>query len=473
MRVANDFLERVEAGGDWQLTRRTDGKVTKTLPARELWDKIAHAAWASADPGLQFDTTINDWHTCPASGRINASNPCSEYMFLDDTACNLASLNLLAFRERGRRLRGRRISEHAVRLWTIVLEISVHDGAVPVEGDRAAQLRLPHAGPRLRQSRRAADGRSGIPYDSDAGRAFAAAITALLTGTSYATSAEMAGELGPFPGFEKNREAMLRVIRNHRRAAHGRCATAMRGWRSRRCRSTPRPARTGRSPRRRGAAWDMALALGEKHGFRNAQASVIAPTGTIGLVMDCDTTGIEPDFALVKFKKLAGGGYFKIINRARAAGLARARLRRRRDRRDRTLRARPRHAEGRARRSTTRRWPRKGFDDAALGGARSRRSPRPSTSSSRSTNGRLGEAFLTEKLGHRRRPRSPIPASTCLAALGFTRAEIDAANTYCCGAMTLEGAPHLTPGAPAGVRLRQPVRPHRHALRFRPRAISA
>ena len=158
VRVANDFLERVEAGGDWQLTRRTDGAVTKTLPARELWDKIAHAAWASADPGLQFDTTINDWHTCPASGRINASNPCSEYMFLDDTACNLASLNLLAFRRARTAASRSRISAHAVRLWTIVLEISVHDGAVPVAGDRAAQLRLPHPGPRLRQSRRAADG---------------------------------------------------------------------------------------------------------------------------------------------------------------------------------------------------------------------------------------------------------------------------------------------------------------------------
>src|SRR5262249_15354913 len=304
--------------GEWELTRRTDGKIAKRLPARELWDKIGHAAWASADPGLQFDTTINDWHTCPESGRINASNPCSEYNFLDDTACNLASLNLLAFlREDGNfDVVG---FEHAVRLWTIVLEISVLMAQFPSKeiarrsyDFRTLGLGYANLGGLLMSM--------GLPYDSAAGRALGSAITALMTGSSYATSAEMAGDPGlnpggAFPGYAENREAILRVIRNHQRAAHGAGA----GYES--LSVLPVALDVANCPEAELAAaaqrsWDTALALGEKHGFRNAQATVIAPTGTIGLVMDCDTTGIEPDFALVKFKKLAGGGYFKIINRA-------------------------------------------------------------------------------------------------------------------------------------------------------------
>src|SRR6202790_4540012 len=222
VRVANDFLARVGSGADWQLVRRTDKKVSKTLPAAALWDRIAHAAWASADPGVQFDSTINDWHTCPESGRINASNPCSEYMFLDDTACNLASLNLLAFRnDDGSFAVGE--FQHAVRLWTLVLEISVMMAQFPSKeiarlsyAYRTLGLGYANLGGLLMASE--------IAYDSDAGRAMAAAVTSLLTGTCYATSAEMAGELGAFAGFEKNREAMLRVIRNHRRAAHGETA---------------------------------------------------------------------------------------------------------------------------------------------------------------------------------------------------------------------------------------------------------
>src|SRR5216684_501477 len=312
VRIANDFLERVLSGADWQLIRRTDGKVSKTLPAAALWDRIGHAAWASADPGLQFDTTINDWHTCAESGRINASNPCSEYMFLDDTACNLASLNLLAFRnDDGSFAVGE--FQHAVRLWTLVLEISVMMAQFPSReiarlsyAYRTLGLGYANLGGLLMAS--------GIAYGSETGRAIAGAVTALLTGISYATSAEMAGELGAFPGFAKNRAAMLRVIANHRRAAHGETA----GYDgltippvaldAPNCPDQPLVAAAR-------AAWDAARALGDKHGFRNAQTTVIAPTGTIGLVMDCDTTGIEPDFALVKFKKLAGGGYFKIINR--------------------------------------------------------------------------------------------------------------------------------------------------------------
>src|SRR5205823_4394366 len=219
VRVTNDFLEKVQSGADWHLVRRTDRKVSKTLPAAELWDRIAHAAWASADPGLQFDSTINDWHTCSESGRINASNPCSEYMFLDDTACNLASLNLLTFRQPDGTFAVEDF-RHAVRLWTLVLEISVMMAQFPSKeiarlsyAYRTLGLGYANLGGLLMAM--------GIAYDSDAGRAMASAVTALLTGTSYATSAEMSGELGAFSGFEKNREAMLRVIRNHRRAAHG------------------------------------------------------------------------------------------------------------------------------------------------------------------------------------------------------------------------------------------------------------
>src|SRR6266852_4094004 len=320
VRLDNDFIERVVSDGDWHLTRRTDGKIAKTLKARDLWEKIAYAAWASADPGVQYDTTINEWHTCPASGRINASNPCSEYMFLDDTACNLASLNLLAFRRADGSFDTASF-EHATRLWTVTLEISVLMAQFPSKEIaqlsyeyRTLGLGYANIGGLLMAM--------GFGYDSAEGRALCAAITALMTGTAYATSAEMAEELGPFPGFAANREAMLRVIRNHRRAAHGEHG----GYEALSIPPVPLDAENcpddGLVAAAR-AAWDAALALGTAHGYRNAQATVIAPTGTIGLLMDCDTTGVEPDFALVKFKKLAGGGYFKIINRCVPAALTR------------------------------------------------------------------------------------------------------------------------------------------------------
>ncbi|HUZ66512.1 MAG TPA: adenosylcobalamin-dependent ribonucleoside-diphosphate reductase, partial [Beijerinckiaceae bacterium] len=314
VRVTDDFLRAVENDSDWALTRRTDGKLHKTLKARDLWEKIGYAAWASADPGLQFHTTINDWHTCPASGPIIASNPCSEYMFLDDTACNLASLNLLQFRDAASGKLDLDTYEHAVRLWTIVLEISVMMAQFPSKeiarlsyDYRTLGLGYANVGGLLMSS--------GIGYDSEEGRAIAAALTAIMTGVSYATSAEMAKELGAFPGHPSNAQAMLRVIRNHRRAAYGETA----GYEQLSIlpvaldHASLKDPLLGEHARR---AWDRALDLGERHGYRNAQVSVVAPTGTIGLVMDCDTTGIEPDFALVKFKKLAGGGYFKIINRA-------------------------------------------------------------------------------------------------------------------------------------------------------------
>jgi ribonucleoside-diphosphate reductase alpha chain len=439
VRVTNDFFEKVEKDGDWQLIRRTDRKVAKTLPARELWEKIAYAAWASADPGLQYDTTINEWHTCPESGRINASNPCSEYMFLDDTACNLASLNLMAFRREDGGF-DTPAFEHATRLWTLTLEISVLMAQFPAREIarlsyefRTLGLGYANIGGLLMAS--------GLPYDSVEGRALCAAITAVMTGIAYATSAEMAGELGAFPGFARNREAMLRVIRNHRRAAHG----EIQGYEA--LATLPVPLDAANCPDAALVvaarhAWDAALALGELHGYRNAQATVIAPTGTIGLVMDCDTTGIEPDFALVKFKKLAGGGYFKIINRMvpealrvlgygadeiaeitrYAVGHA-------------TLKAAPgvNHEVLRA----------KGFTDGALEKVEAALAAAFDIKFA-FNKWTLGEEFCRAAFGFGD-AQLDDPSFDLLAALGFTRAEIEAANTYCCGAMTLEGAPFLKP----------------------------
>ncbi len=336
IRIGNEFFRQLDANGDWELINRTDGKVFKTVPARSLWEQISYAAWRCADPGVQFDTTINEWHTCPTSGRINASNPCSEYMFLDNTACNLASLNLLKFFDAQSRVFDVDSFEHATRLWTVVLEISVLMAAFPSQeiarlSYEYRTLGLGHAniGAMLMQA--------GVPYDSDQGRAICGTITAILTGRSYATSGELAEQLGPFPGYLKNREHMLRVIRNHQRAAHGvarqsseASGSALGDYEGLEVRPVPIDAgaledaaeHVGQLANARDlatrakTAWDEALALGVKHGYRNAQATVIAPTGTIGLLMDCDTTGVEPDFALIKFKKLAGGGYFKIANQS-------------------------------------------------------------------------------------------------------------------------------------------------------------
>ncbi|MFZ1729149.1 MAG: vitamin B12-dependent ribonucleotide reductase [Bacteroidota bacterium] len=314
VRVTNAFLETVENDGNWSLTFRTTGEVAKTLRARDLWDEISYAAWASADPGIQYDTTINEWHTCPVDGRINASNPCSEYMFLDDTACNLASFNLKYFWDDAEHDFRVEDFRHAVRLWTLTLEISVLMAQFPSKSValksfqfRTLGLGYANLGSLLMVA--------GVPYDSDKGRALAAAITAVMTGESYATSAEIARDLGPFIRYEANHEHMLRVIRNHRRASYSAPDQDYEGL-------TIKPMGIDEalcSPNLALAAresWDKALQLGEKYGFRNAQVSVLAPTGTIGLVMDCDTTGVEPDFAIVKFKKLAGGGYFKIVNQS-------------------------------------------------------------------------------------------------------------------------------------------------------------
>ncbi|TVQ50602.1 MAG: adenosylcobalamin-dependent ribonucleoside-diphosphate reductase, partial [Phycisphaerales bacterium] len=325
VRLTDDFFKAVREDGQWALRRRTDSEVAKTIPARELWSHICRAAWRCADPGLQYDTTINAWHTCPAHGRINASNPCSEYMFLDNTACNLASLNLLKFYNSETREFDLDGYEHGVELWTIVLEISVLMAAFPsreiaLQSWRFRTLGLGYAnlGAMLMQA--------GIPYDSDEGRAVCGALTAVLTGRSYATSARMAKELKPFAGFKENRDNMLRVIRNHRRAAHGipRDSEAYEALSIKPVPIDHDMFMDGRVKLRNAmdvlqratGSWDEALELGEQYGYRNAQVTVIAPTGTIGLLMDCDTTGVEPDFALTKFKKLAGGGYFKIANQS-------------------------------------------------------------------------------------------------------------------------------------------------------------
>ncbi len=437
VRVTDDFLRTVLEDGEWELTRRTDGAVHKRIKARDLWEQIGHAAWASADPGVQFDTTINQWHTCPESGRIEASNPCSEYMFLDDTACNLASINLLAFRGEDGRFDVDSY-RYAVRLWTMVLEISVLMAQFPSRAIaqlsfeyRTLGLGFANIGGLLMAS--------GLGYDSRAGRALAGALTAILTGVCYATSAEMAQELGPFPGFERNRASMLRVIRNHRRAAYGEDD----GYEG--LSVNPVPLDVEACPDTNLAvaaaqAWDQALELGEKFGYRNAQASVVAPTGTIGLVMDCDTTGIEPDFALVKYKTLAGGGFFKIVNRTVPAGLRtlgydEAQIQEITDYAvgRGTLADAPgvNHASLRQR----------GFDHEALEKLEEKLADAFHIGSvfNRFT---LGAEFCREELGFTDRQLNNL-GFDMLKALGFTKSEIEAANTYCAGAKTVEGAPHL------------------------------
>ncbi len=437
IRVTDEFLKAVETDGDLTLIRRTDGEAHKTVRARDLWEQIGHAAWSCADPGLQFDTTINDWHTCPESGRINASNPCSEYMFMDDTACNLASLNLLTFRREDGSfdIEG---FEHATRLWTITLEISVLMAQFPSR--RIAQLSFDYRtlglgfanlGGLLMAS--------GLPYDSDKGRATCAAISALITGVAYETSAEIAGELGVFPGYDKNRDSMLRVINNHRLAAHG-LSDGYEGLSV-----IPVPLHAEDCPfkgltRAATEAWDRVSSEGVTNGFRNAQVTVIAPTGTIGLVMDCHTTGIEPDFAIVKFKKLAGGGHFRIVNRT--VGTALETLGYTRDQ----IRDITEYAVGRG---TLHRAPEisfdtlreKGFTDEdveTLEGALSNAFDIKFAFNKWT----LGETFCTEILGFSKE-KLDDPSFDMLREFGFSRKAIEAANAYCCGSMTVEGAPHL------------------------------
>ncbi|HHI81976.1 MAG TPA: vitamin B12-dependent ribonucleotide reductase, partial [Rhizobiales bacterium] len=438
IRVTDEFLRAVEAGSSWNLNWRVAPGVAKTVNARELWDKVGYAAWSCADPGIQFHTTINDWHTCKTSGEIRASNPCSEYMFLDDTACNLASLNLMAFNDSETGKFKTAEFEHAVRLWTIVLEISVMMAQFPSKeiarlsyDFRTLGLGFANIGGLLMSS--------GLPYDSDEGRAICGSIAAIMTGVAYATSAEMARELGPFAAFEKNRADALRVLRNHRRAAH----SETQGYEG--LSINPVALDHGNTPDKTMvqaacAAWDKAVALAEEHGLRNAQVSVIAPTGTIGLVMDCDTTGIEPDFALVKFKKLAGGGYFKIINRGvpealRVLGYDQDQIA-----------EIVNYAVGN---NTLSGAPGVNHETLKEKGFTSRELTAVEQGLATAFDIKfvfnkftLGEVFCKDVLGLDDEQLDDL-SFNLLAAIGFSKEDIEAANTFVCGAMTLEGAPHL------------------------------
>ncbi len=462
VRVTNEFMEAVAKDGSWNLYWRTDkekakhegrpAKPCKTLRARDLWDQIANAAWACADPGIQFDTTVNEWHTCPADGRINASNPCSEYMFLDDTACNLASLNLIRFYDFKSGKFDVDSFRHATRLWTLILEISVYMAQFPSQevaqksfDFRTLGLGYANMGTLLMVQ--------GIPYDSPEGRAQCGAISCLMHAASYAMSAEMAAEVGPFQRFGANRDTMLRVIRNHRRAAYG--AGGKQKTESRRKAEgsdyeglTIPPVALDelycpdyllQAARRES---DLMLNLGEKFGYRNAQVTCVAPTGTIALVMDCDTTGVEPDFALVKFKKLAGGGYFKIINASIPPALARLGYTPpqiddivRYCRGAGTLDGCP-HVNRAA-------LVARGFTDEVL---RCIEGQLPSAFDLSFVFNRwtIGDDFLVDKLGVKKE-QLERPTFDVLTHFGFTKEQIAEANRYVCGTMTIEGAPHLKP----------------------------
>jgi len=438
VRVSNDFFNALDSNSNWNLLNRTDGNVYKEIPAQKLWNNIAMSAWVSADPGLQYNTTINEWHTCPANGKINASNPCSEYMFLDDTACNLASINLTKFFDEGTGTFDIDAFKHAVRLWTITLEISVLMAQFPSEAVaqgsydfRTLGLGYANLGSLLMKM--------AVPYDSENSRAIAGSITSLMSGEAYATSAEMAACLGSFEKYEENKEHMLRVIRNHRRAAYAAKSDSYEGLTI-----LPTPLNQEAAPKAMLTAahssWDRALELGQQNGYRNAQVTVIAPTGTIALVMDCDTTGIEPDFSIVKFKKLAGGGYFKIVNNSVKPALKKLEYS------EDQIRDIEKYCVGHG---SIRDAPfinfktlsEKGFDQTQLDALENE---------SKSTfeikfifnKWTLGEDFCKIKLGLTKEQLKDNNFNM-LNFLGFSRDEIFAADEYLCGTMTLEGAPHL------------------------------
>lgn len=447
VRVPQAFFEALEKNGNWNMFWRTELRKAETegrepeackiLNAQELWDKIGYAAWACADPGLQYDTTINDWHTCPEDGRINASNPCSEYMFLDNTACNLASINLLKFYSDEDGTFELERFKHAVRLWTIVLEISVLMAQFPSKEIaelsytfRTLGLGYANLGAMLM--------RMGIPYHSEEGRAICGALTAILTGESYATSAEMAKHLGAFSGYERNKEHMLRVIRNHRRAAYNapkaeyeQLSVPPVGIDQNACPDDM--LHTAKE------CWDRALALGEQHGYRNAQSTVIAPTGTIGLLMDCDTTGVEPDFALVKFKKLAGGGYMKIANQSIQPALQNLGYS------EEQVQEMMKYVIGTLNLADAPHINRqslklKGFTDEDIAKVE-KNLPSVFELQFAFNKWTLGDETM-KRLGFSEEQMEDFNFDV-LTALGFTAEQVDAANTHICGHMTVEGAPHL------------------------------
>ncbi len=435
IRIPNDFFEKLEKDEDWELKARTDGRVMKKIPAKEVWNQIAYAAWRCADPGTQYDTTINEWHTCPKGGRIRASNPCSEYMFLDNTACNLASVNLRRFYDEASNTMDVDGFEYTCRLWTTVLEISVLMAQFPSK--EVAQLSYDYRTLGLGYANLGSTLMvMGIPYDSEEARGIAGAITAIMTGISYKTSAEIASTLGAFPKYEENREEMLRVMRNHRLAAYDAdeyegLSVKPQGIKAKYCSDYLLKAAT--------KAWDEAVQMGEKYGYRNAQTTVIAPTGTIGLVMDCDTTGVEPDFALVKFKKLSGGGYFKIINQSVPAALRHLGYN------EKEIDAIVKYAVGTGSFAGApfinhQTLSEKGFiaeeikklDTAVLSAFEAGFVFNVYT---------LGEECL-QRLGFKPEQYFNFDWSL-LEALGFTEEQIDAANDFVCGTMTVEGAPYL------------------------------
>jgi ribonucleoside-diphosphate reductase alpha chain len=437
IRLSNKFMKAVEDDAEFDLLARSTKKPFRTVKARKIWDQIGYAAWACADPGVQFDTTINEWHTCPKDGRINASNPCSEYMFLDDTACNLASLNLLKFFNTEESTFDVKAMLHALRLWTITLEISVLMAQFPSKeiaqrsyDYRTLGLGYANLGTVLMLM--------GIPYDSEAGRAVAGALTAILTGQSYETSAEMAGAFGPFPKYEHNKKDMLRVIRNHRRAAYNAPDQDYEALEIKPVGLNQKNA-PGYLHKTALKVWDNALELGEKHGYRNAQVTVIAPTGTIGLVMDCDTTGVEPDFALVKFKKLAGGGYMKIINQSVPVALKKLGYK------ENEIQEIQDYIIGK-----------KSLVDAPFINWKSLKEkglteeklieiekslPNLFTINMAFNKYSLGEELL-ESMGISKETYD-TPDFDFLKAIGFSDEEIEAANEYVCGTMTIEGAPYI------------------------------
>jgi ribonucleoside-diphosphate reductase alpha chain len=421
VRVTDEFMRAVESGGKWQTKARTDGTVVDTYEAKALWKTLAEAAWSCADPGVQYDSTINAWHTCLNTDKIHASNPCSEYMFLDDTACNLSSLNLVKFlKEDGSfDIEGYR---HACRVLIVAQEILVDLSSYPTEtiaknshDYRPLGLGFANLGTLLMLK--------GIPYDSDEGRSWAAALTAMMCGQAYAVSAEEAGVMGAFPGYAKNREPMLNVIRKHRDAAY-------------KIDASKAPAELVSAARQ---DWDLAFKLGEKYGYRNAQVTVLAPTGTIGLLMDCDTTGVEPDFALVKFKKLAGGGYFKIVNQSVTAALQNLKYK------DSEIKDILTYLLGTMHLTDT---PHvnaaflkfKGLNDSDIAKIVK---TLPGTFE-------LSSAFNRFAIGEEALKRIGIPSSeyekpafNFLTWAGITQAQLAEANEVICGTMTVEGAPHI------------------------------
>jgi ribonucleoside-diphosphate reductase alpha chain len=436
VRIPNAFFKTLEKDGEWELKARSDGHVMKKIRAKDLWDQINYAAWRCADPGTQYDTTINEWHTCPEGGPIRASNPCSEYMFLDNTACNLASINLRKFFNEKDNILDVDGFQYTSRLWTVVLEISVLMAQFPSKevaqlsyDYRTLGLGYANLGSLLMVS--------GIPYDSEEARGISGAITAIMTGVAYRTSAEMAGILGPFARYNENKEHMLRVMRNHRAAAYD--ATEAyegleikpQGINAKYCPDYLLKAAT--------RAWDDAVKLGEQNGYRNAQTTVIAPTGTIGLVMDCDTTGVEPDFALVKFKKLSGGGYFKIINQSVPQALRNLKYA------EHEIEEIVNYAKGHA---TLKSAPFINEETLASKGL--------SEGDIAKLNAAMATAFdiqftfnvftlgedTMKRLGFKPEQYNDFEWNM-LEAMGFSAEQISVANTYVCGTMTVEGAPYL------------------------------